>query len=487
MPPPAICSGRGGSGPESASPPHLVRINGVKRVLLGVVLLLAGLAAAYAWSATRRERAYRQYIDRGESALTREDTFSAIEAFSGAIALKGESMLGYLKRGEAYRRRGELEAALRDLRHASEIDPASPRAQELLGDVNYALLRYDRAAESYQRYARLDDRSPRIYYKLGLALFEGGHAAAAVTALRQAVAINERFAEAYYLLGLCQRDLQNPEASLASLQKSIALSPAMIHAREELAELYGRMGRRADRINQLEALLALDPAPSREVTLGLAYAAAGQEERAVLTLGRAAERYPQHSYTYVALGRVWLERAQSRKDRMDLRKAVEALEEAVGADDSSESLMLFGRALLLTGDDQTAERILREAAAKLPVDPLAFYYLADAAERRGHLDDARRALLDYYALEGDREERRRRSALARRIADLSVRTNDLSGAAAWYRHAADDQPADATLLVRLAEVQVRTGDRAAARATLAAALGKDPTDRGALALQHRLR
>ena len=82
----------------------------MKRALLAALLLLVTLAAAYAWSATRRERSYRQYIEQGEAALSRDDTFSAIEAFSGAIALKGESMLGYLKRGEAYRRRGELEA-----------------------------------------------------------------------------------------------------------------------------------------------------------------------------------------------------------------------------------------------------------------------------------------------------------------------------------------------------------------------------------------
>jgi predicted Zn-dependent protease len=395
-------------------------------------------------------------------------------------------MLGYLKRGEAYRRRGELEAALRDLRHASAIDPAAPRPLELLGDVNYALLRYDRAAESFRGYVRLDDRSPRIYYKLGLALFEGGHAGAAVAALRQAVALNDRFAEAYYLLGLCQRDLQNTDAALAALRRSVALAPAMIHAREELAELYGRRGRSAERISQLEALLALDPAPSREVALGLAYASVGQEDRAVLTLGRATERYPDHAYTYLALGRVWLERAQARHDRVDLSKAVGALQQAVGAEGSSEALTLLGRALLLTGNNELAERRLLEAAEKLPADPLAFYYLGEAAERRGHVDGSRRALLDYYALEGDRQEPRRRSALARRIAELSVRANDVPAAVTWYRRASDDIPGDTALLVRLAEMQARSGDRGAARATVAAALSRDPNDRTALSLQRRL-
>ncbi len=139
----------------------------VKRALL-VVLLLAGcLAAAYGISETRRERTYRRLIDQGEAALAAGNPSAAIEAFSGAVALKSDSMLGYLRRGEAYRTRHELEAALKDLLQASEIDPTALRPLELLGDVNSALLRYDRAAARYQAYLAIDDQSPRVLYKFG--------------------------------------------------------------------------------------------------------------------------------------------------------------------------------------------------------------------------------------------------------------------------------------------------------------------------------
>ena len=63
-------------------------------------------------------------------------------------------MVAYLKRGEAKRRRDELEPALKDLRRASELDPTATRPRELLGDVNYAMGRYTRAAEQYQAYSR---------------------------------------------------------------------------------------------------------------------------------------------------------------------------------------------------------------------------------------------------------------------------------------------------------------------------------------------
>jgi tetratricopeptide (TPR) repeat protein len=479
----------------------------VKRVFAAVVLLLTAVALVYGYTVTRREQAYRQHIDRGEAALARDDTFAAIEAFSAAIGIKSESMIGYLKRGETYRRRDELEsalrkpahveplasrpsldAALRDLRRATEIDPLAPRPHELLGDINYAMDRFDRAAERYQRYVTLDDRSPRILYKLGLAYYAGGNPQAALAALGKAVAIDDRFAEAYYLTGLCARDLRQADRALAALERSVQLAPAMLQAREELANLYGRRGRAGDRIAMLEALRALDATASREVTLGLAYARSGRTEDAVNSLGRAVEAYPDHAYTYIALGRVWLEIAQARRDRVALSKALEALEGAVvGSDSSSEALTLFGRALLLGEDEELAERMLQQATEKLPVDPLAFFYLAEAAERAGHFDVARAALLDHQALEGEDDDARGRAMFAARIASYSSRLGEHATAVSWYQRAVDAGANDTPLLVSLAEVQARAGDLTAARATIARAVEKDPASRAARNLQRRLR
>jgi tetratricopeptide (TPR) repeat protein len=475
----------------------------VKRIVLAVLLVVACVAAAYELAASRREGEYRLLIDRGEAALARDDTFAAIEAFSGAIALKDDSMLGYLKRGEAYRRRHQLDAAsreprhageldpaadaaMRDLRRAAELDPLAPRPLELMGDISYSLLRYDRAVERYQAYVQLDDRSPRVLYKLALAQYSAGQAPAGARALQQAVAIDDRFAEAYYLLGLCFRDMQKPRESLRALEISVRIAPTMVHAHEELGDLYGRLGRRDDRIGQLEELARLDPGASRQVALGQAYARAAQFDRAIATLGHASEQYPDYAYTYVALGRVWLEKAQP-PDRLDLMKAVGALQAAVRTQDTSEALMLFGRALLLSEKDAMAERVLQQATQKQPADPLAFYYLAGAAERCGHPDLARRALVDYRALEGDDGDPRRRAAQVLRIADLSMKAGDEAGAAGWYQRAIDAGGVSVPVLVRLTEAQAGSGAVSAARATLARALELDPGNAEARALERRLK
>jgi tetratricopeptide (TPR) repeat protein len=445
----------------------------VKRVLAGLFLLGLSAAGGYGYTLSERERTFRQLIADGDGALARDNTVAAIEAFSGAIAVKEEAMVGYLKRGQTYKRRGEFVAAIRDLRRASELDPTATRPLEELGDAYLADTprRYGAAAERFQDFVRIDNRAPKVLYKLAFARYNERHFAAAIEALQRALALDAKFPEAHYLLGLCYRDAQQPEPARRSLEHAILLQPGLHHAREELADLYGALGRTDDRLKQLNILKALDPGPSRDVALGLAYARAGQSDRAVTTLGPAAAAYPEHPYTYVALGRVWLEIAQARGDRVALSKALGALEGAVGSDDSSEALTLFGRALLLTSDEETAERMLIAATLKSPVDPLAFFYLADAAERLGHYAIARQAVLDYDVLRGDTDARQR-TAQSARLGDLSLKLNEPAVAAAYFLRAADN--ADSTLLARAADAQLRAGDKDAARATVAKALEKDP-------------
>ena len=463
-------------------------MDGVKRVLAGIFLLALAAAAVYGYMASERERTSRQHLAAGDIALAQDNTSAAIEEFSGAITLKPDSMIGYLKRGQTYRKRGEFVAAIRDLRKAAELDPSATRPLEELGDAYLADTphRYSAAADRYAAYVKLDNRAPRVLYKLAFARYSDRHVAEAIEALHTAIAQDDRFAEAYYLLGLCERDAQHPGAARTALEHSITLQPTLLHAREQLADLYGTAGRTEPRLEQLKALTALDPRPAREVALGLEYARTGQPELAVLTLGRATERYPEYPYAYVALGRVWLEIAQARDDRVALSKALGALEAAVGSDNSSEALTLFGRALLLTPDAETAERILQEATEKRPADRLAFFYLADAAERLGHWPVARRALLDYAALRGDETDSRRRAAEAARLGDLSLRMNQPAVAATYFLRAADDSSSDAALLARAADAQSRAGDVDTARVTITNALAKDPTNTVALAVARRL-
>lgn len=401
----------------------------MKRALAGLLLLVGLSTLAYGYTMTRRERLYRQSILRGELAMGRGDTFTALSAFSDAIRLKPDSMLGYLKRGEARHQRGELDAAADDLAAASAQDPTATRALELRGDVDLARHLPERATEHYASCVKLDDSSPGVLYKLGLARMLAGRHTEAADALTRAVARDDRLTEAHYLLGICLRELQRPADAQRALERAVALAPSSIAAREQLAELYAAAGNRAGLIRQLNALFETDSRAGRQIALAAAYAQANQPTRAARLLGNAVERFPDHAETYVALGRMWLDAARSGLDSLALDKAIGALQHAASMEPTSEALALLGEARVVAGELPLAERTLQQATEKPPVDRTTFLRLADTAERLGHTRTARAALVDYYSLLDPRD--RRALEAARRIADLSSRLGEPRSAAEW--------------------------------------------------------
>jgi tetratricopeptide (TPR) repeat protein len=321
-----------------------------------------------------------------------------------------------------------------------------------------ALERFARAQQSFEAYLRLDDRSPAVLYKLALARFRQGNAAGAVDALGRAIAITDRLAEPFYVLGLCQSQLGQPADAVASLERALRLSPAFLPAREELVRLLLALDRDSDAIWHLEALAALETGrPDHLIQAGLIYSRLGRTDLAVAELNRAAERDPQPR-VYQALGRVWLEAAENRRDRVALSKAIEALDRGVrGPGATSEGLTLYGRALLLRGDTAGAEQAFEEALEKTPIDPVAYRELGGIAQRRGDLQLARDS--------------------------LALQMGQLEEAASWLRQASDAGGDDPETAARLARAQLRAGDRPGAAVTVERGLKKAPANAALLALQ----
>jgi tetratricopeptide (TPR) repeat protein len=363
----------------------------MRRVLLLIaVLAVAAVAAAVTFQVVR-DRDYRTLLAGGDAALRSEQVVTAIEAYSGAVALRPDSMLPRLRRAEAYQRRGDLDAAVRDFRDAGALDATATRPREELGDALYQLQRYQRAAEAYESALALDDRLTRVDYKLAIARYRAGDPRGAVAALARTSQGPDATAEMHYLLGLAYRDSDRHTDAERSFEKAIAMSPGLIAAREELADLYAAQNRRPDVLDQLQLLAGLDRnRVERQVVVALALARAGRTEPAIVTLGTALERTPDDPRIYQALGLVWLQDAEARNDRLALNKALEALDRAASATSvSSETLTLFGRALLRDGQVERAEQVLQAATSLYPVDPASFSYYATAAERQNHFDAAR--------------------------------------------------------------------------------------------------
>lgn len=442
---------------------------------IAVLLVLSGVWAGLAYQvAASRERSYRRLLRAGDAALQQDQTFAAIEAFGNALYLRPDSTLAHLRRGETYRRRGDLDAAIRDFQSAADIDPSSTRPLEAIGDVRYAQERFSGAAASYERVLALDDRVVGVTRKLALARYRNGNPDGAIAALAQTAKFGALLPGDHYLRGICLREQGKLRDAAAAFAQALELSPALIPAHEELAAVDATLGRRTDEIEQLQLLAVLDhQRPEREAALGLAEARAGHVERAVDILRAGLERTPDRAQLYGAIGRVWLESSQARGDSGALRKALQALQGVASAPGAtSELLVLYGRALAIDGQIESAERTLLLATARFPVDPAAFAEHAAIAERRGHFEDAKASWIRYGALTTDELGLATR---ARRLGQLSLRLNQPGEAVRWLRQAEAFSPDDASLLAQLAGALLLAGDRDAARTIALRGLDRDPT------------
>ena len=447
----------------------------MRRLALGV-LLAGAMAGVFLYTGMTRDAEYRRLIAAGDTALASDQIFLAIEAFSGAIALKRDAMLAHLKRGETYQRRGDPAAALRDLTRASALDPRATRPLERLGDVAQELGRYDEAAGHYAAYVALDDQTPRVQYKLALVQHRAGRTSGSIALLQRLIELDPEMAQAHYLLGLGLWDQDRLDEATVALNRAIELDPGAIAAREALAGVHAAAGRLDEEIEQLEALAALDPnRPERDVALGLAHAQAGRTDMAVLSLGLAAEEHPEQPLVYAALGRVWLDIARSTNDHVALSKALGALQLIPTASASSDALTLLGRALLVAGDPERATAALELAIERFPLALDAFVELAALKMRTGDQARARELLLDHDALTATAPAPQRVAQLMR-IADLSLALGDPEDALVHLDQARTLGEPSARLLVRLADVQWRTGDRAGARSVIADGLTRYPQD-----------
>jgi tetratricopeptide (TPR) repeat protein len=357
-------------------------MSGVKRVLLGIAALaVLSIGATVAYQAVDRARQYGALLARGDQAVREMRLFAAIEAYSGAIALRPDSMLAHYRRGETYRRQGELDEAVRDFGTAAALDPAAIRPLEALGDVFVELERHSQAATTYGRALRIDDRSVRISYKLALARYDNDDFSAALAASNETLRLDARHVDATYLRGLCLREQGEVGGAIESFEHVLALSPGFTAAREELADLYTSVGRPGEALSHVQALAGLEADRiERHVALALAHARAGHADLAVATLASVLERSPDHPLVYAALGRVWLDLVDTRPDA--LRKAIEALRRAAANPAAgSDVLTLYGRALVRDGQIEAADTVLQQAVTRFPVDPDAWMLGATTALR----------------------------------------------------------------------------------------------------------
>ena len=392
-------------------------------------------------------------------------------------------MAAHLKRGLAYRQRGEPEAALRDLRRASELDPTRAAGLRVAGRRQ----RRPRPSRPGRRALRaepaLDDRQAEVFYKLAVARYRDGRSGAAIDPLRRALTLAPDFAEAQYLLGVSLRDAGRLDEALAALNAAARLSPGLLEAREARVDVLQARGEVARAVDELDALAALEPdRAERAVAVGAAYARAGRPTPRCSPLGRAAERFPAVERGLRGARRGLAARGRDRRHGGARQGAGRAGRAPRSLDDAGAETFTAARPRpRLAGDLEGAERrpaarrrtpagAVRGVRPRWPTCSNAASAVAGGPRHAGA--STRRSTSGTPAV----------AAAAPRIGALSMRIGDPHGASYWFEKAIAEGGPSTPLLPRLAEAESDRGATGRARELVEEGLALDPAHDGLRAL-----
>ena len=269
-----------------------------------------------------------------------------------------------------------------------------------------------------------------------------------------------------------------PPRRSTRFERAVALAPGLIPAREELADLYGSLGRRTDELEQLQVIAGLDREHvERQVAVGLAQARAGHAELAVSRSAARSSARPDQPLVYRALGRSGSIARRRSDDRVDLSKALEALDASRRAPTRRASAdAVRPRAAARRPDSKPPSTRSSRRPTRYP-DRSAVAASATHGRRAAEPSRRRAPGADRLRRAG-RRRRRRRGRGPRASRALSLRLNDpprppVRGSA----RAADASPNDVarSLDGRWPTPQLKAGDtRRRAQATIARGLEKDP-------------
>jgi tetratricopeptide (TPR) repeat protein len=172
------------------------------------------------------------------------------------------------------KQKGRLESAVKLLQEAVQLAPNFFHAHNNLGIIFQSLKRYPDAEREYARSHELNGKSERPLVNLGSLYIEesnlqktdkqaaGKLLDQALDALEEAVKLNPRSAVGYFLLGQANYRSDFLEEAEAAFKKAHYLDPHLITVRLMLANVYVKLERWNDVLENLDAYLKENPKAS---------------------------------------------------------------------------------------------------------------------------------------------------------------------------------------------------------------------------------
>lgn len=176
-----------------------------------------------------------------------------------------------------------------------------------------------------ERLVAADPSNPIHINNLGVSYFHAGRYKDAAAALEKAAKMKPLHGTTLLNLSVTYTWLNRTDAAVAAASRAVELLPKRIDAHEYLCGLYLNSVKAADAIPCYESVRKKAPInPAFEVSYGAALFIAGEKEKALDVLEKAAAVFPNNGETHFTLGVVQY-KMKKNKDAVDsLKRAVES-------------------------------------------------------------------------------------------------------------------------------------------------------------------
>lgn len=239
---------------------HLWRTRGPRAAAPWLLALAALLAAAHAPLVAYTPDRAQWHFQRGDAFRRLGELDAAIGEFEAALAANAQHLAARTNLGGALLVRGDVPRALEALREAVHSAPDSVEART---DYALALVAAGQDGAAIAEFGRAVSSAPELplpRLQLGGLLLRAGRAREAVPHLETALRLSPDDERAQYLLGCAQGDAGDAAAAHRSFEALVAKHPRALDGLLALAESWLARGEPARARELLQRAQALDPA-----------------------------------------------------------------------------------------------------------------------------------------------------------------------------------------------------------------------------------
>ncbi len=290
----------------------------------------------------------------------------SIELLTKQIQLDSADAYLWKQRAQLFLKKGNIDAAFRDLNQALEINHNDPELYILLADIYFAIGKESNSISAIKKAIDLDPKNPAYYLKMAKFKLMLGKYETATAFADKVLSIDPENAQAFYIKaisGLEQKDTTN---ALKMMMIAANIDTGFFAANLNVAVLLDAQNDTTAELYYQKALRNKPENLITEYSLAMFYQKHGKYKKALKVYQELTKKHPEHAQSYYNQGYIYL------TEYLDYPKAIEMFNKAIEANpDYTEAVYNLGRTYEAMGDTTKAKEKYRQALKLTTNYPLA--------------------------------------------------------------------------------------------------------------------